>query len=295
MEHYSQALEAFYLTIQAFGEHALEQALHHARQAAALEPNTLVFTNAVTYLERVLATGKQRVYASGEAFSAFIRGGGNIPLYERTSSALRNVYQQYEELSLLDIGVGDGMALLPALSESVCHLDLLEPSPVMLEKTCDLLDKRGIPYRASCSTLQEFIKKPSKSWELIQTTYCLQSIAPEERLPLFAWIRQHAKRLLMTVFDVPEFSGPYAPDRIRYIVEHYEKGLAEYPDDEGFVAQGFLMPVMFGNFERSPERTNYEQPLHAWIRELQLAGFKAVTPQRLYSYWWAPAYFIDVR
>jgi hypothetical protein len=110
-----RADELFYLALLAFGENEPIRAAQFAEQAAAREPANLVYAAAATYLERAAQAGKQSVYLSPEAFSVFIRGGGNIPLYEATSAALRQAYAQDGAASLLDIGVGDGLALLPAL------------------------------------------------------------------------------------------------------------------------------------------------------------------------------------
>src|SRR5690242_4340618 len=120
------AEELFYLALLAFGENDLAQAAELAGQASAREPANLVYTAAATYLARAAQFGKQSVYLSPEAFSAFIRGGGNVPLYQATSTALQQAYA--EATSLLDIGVGDGLALLPALTPSITRLDLIEPS-----------------------------------------------------------------------------------------------------------------------------------------------------------------------
>jgi len=65
----------------------------------------------------------------------------------------------------------------------------------------------------------------------------------------------------MVEFDVPDFADMYAPERVAYIVERYQQGLAEYPADE-VVAQGFLMPVMFGYFDRTARGQTMSKPLH---------------------------------
>src|SRR5689334_4114040 len=98
-------LGLLYLALLGFGQGAFEPALDHARRAAAQDPGDLVCAQAATYLQRVVEHGKQAVYVSGAGFSAFIRGGGNTPLYRATSAALREVYQRCPQLTLLDIGV----------------------------------------------------------------------------------------------------------------------------------------------------------------------------------------------
>jgi hypothetical protein len=71
--------------------------------------------------------------------------------------------------------------------------------------------------------------------------------------------------------------------------------LAEYAGDGGLVAHGFLMPVLFGYFDQTAARTNYEQPIGAWVDQLRAAGFANIDTEPLYPYWWASAYLIDAR
>ena len=73
----------------------------------------------------------------------------------------------------------------------------------------------------------------------------------------------------------------YTPERVRYIVDRYQQGLAEYDNGDSLVAQGFLMPVMFGYFDQSAARTNYEQPIQKWIDEMDVANIEVVVATRL--------------
>jgi Methyltransferase domain len=287
------ALDHFYLALLAFGWQAIGQAATYAEQAAEQVPANRVFTQGARYLRRLAQTGRQGVYVSGAGFAAFIREGGNLPLYRATSTALRQIYQNYEALSLLDIGVGDGLALLPALTAQIAQLDILEPSPALLTTVSDRLAAQGVRHRAISSTLQEFAQQSAGQWNVIQATYSLQSIAPAERSTLLRWLREHGERVLIAEFDVPACSDPYAPDHVRYVVERYQRGLAEYIEDGDLVAQEFLMPVLFGYFDQTTDRTNYEQPVQAWIEQLKEAGFDHVEARLLYPYWWASAYLID--
>ena len=290
------ALDDFYLAILAFSEQQFTEAADLARRAAGQAPADLLFSQAATYLQRVATEGPQNVYVSGDGFAAFVRAGGNIPLYEQTSAALRQVYQEYDTLSLLDVGVGDGLALLPALTGNVRQLHLLEPSAAMLEKTVAALKARGIQAEATCATLQEFATTRTGRWDVIQATYSLQSLSLSERPAILKWLRECGRRLLIAEFDAPTFNEIAAPAQVTYILERYQRGLAEYSGPEGdLVAQGFLMPVMFGNFDRTAARTNYEQPLQRWVAELKTAGFQTVESRLLYPYWWAEAYLIDAQ
>ncbi|MCC6798759.1 MAG: class I SAM-dependent methyltransferase [Anaerolineae bacterium] len=291
----ADALDHFYLALLAYGEDDFVQAAASARAAARLEPSSSLFEQAAHYLERVRAQGKAAVYVDGEAFAAFIRGGGNVELYARASQALHDVYEEYESLTLLDIGVGDGLALLPALTQNITRLDLIEPSEAMLAHTTRQLDVWQVPYRAHQMTIQQFMKGDSATWDVIQATWSLQSAPPADRPGVFAWLRAHGRRALIAEFDVPEFDALYEPGRVQQFASRYHDGLAEYAGDGGLVAQGFLMPVLFGYFDRSAARTNYEGPIDAWADGLRAAGFDQIEARPIYPYWWADAYLIDAR
>jgi hypothetical protein len=289
MRSFGQALSAF-----AAGDHAA--AVAAAERAATADPSSLLAREAVGYLERVVREGKATVYVSGEAFGAFIREGGNVPLYKAVSAALREVYAEHSGASLLDIGVGDGLALLPALTPHIHRVDLVEPSAAMLVGVSEALETKQIPYHAFNGTIQDFARQhESRSWDLAQATFSLQSLPPAERPAVLAWLRAHAGRLLVAEFDPPALGEGVDPARIAHFAERYEVGLAEYAHDGGLVAQGFLMPVFFGYFDPSAARTNYEQPIAAWEGDLRAAGFGSVTRRELYGYWWAPAYLLDAR
>lgn len=292
------ALACFYLAVLAFGEGDFGRAAQWAAQAARRQPESRVYAQAAIYLERVTRLGKAGVYVDGAAFGAFIRGGGNVGLYAAVSAALRDVYAEYESLRLLDIGVGDGLALLPALRAAVQQVDLVEPSAALLESTRAALDARGVSYRDFNQTIQTFMVGEAGQtgrWDVIQATWSLQSIPPAERPALFAWLRAHSARVLIAEFDVPRFVALASPDQVRYVVERYEDGLAEYEGDGGLVAQGFLLPVMFGYFDRTAARTNWEGPIEEWADSLRAAGFGQVTARPLYPYFWAQAVLLDAR
>lgn len=285
----------FYLALVAFGHQDMAHAARHAQAALELAPGSLVYREALAYLQRVVKEGKAAVYVTGEAFGAFIRGGGNLPLYTHTSGALRAVYGEYSGASLLDIGVGDGLALLSALTESIRSITLVEPSAAMLAATSKALAERGVQVDAVNCTLQDFVKTETGPWDIAEATYSLQSIPPKERPQMLSWLRANTGRVLMAEFDPPDFEAMYAPDRVRYVVERYEIGLAEYVGDNSLVAQGFLMPVMFGYFDQTVARANYEQPIDSWVRDFQAAGFATVEKRPIFNYWWATSYLIDAR
>lgn len=284
-------ISTFYHAVLAFAEGNYAKAARLAAAAAALDPSQPVYPAAATYLDRIALEGKTNVYISGEAFAAFIRGGGNRGLYQATSAALQATYQTYAVQTLLDVGVGDGMALLPALSPSLRMIDLVEPAATMLSHTSTALAAQGVAHRSFLGTVQAFAKTEAKSrhWDLAQATYSLQALPPAERRSTLAWLRGVADRLVIAEFDVPAlFEEPGTLQSVAYVLERYRSGLAEYADDSR-VVQGFLMPVMFGYFDPDATRTTYEQPLSAWRDELSEAGFAMIKSEPLYAYWWADA------
>ncbi|NJN17870.1 MAG: class I SAM-dependent methyltransferase [Oscillochloris sp.] len=280
-----------YLALLAFSEAQYTTAAAHAAAAVQAAPDRLLPKAAETYLQRVLREGKERVYVSGEAFGVFIRNGGNVGLYQAVSANLRRTYDDYTRLDLLDIGVGDGLALLPALAPSIARLDLVEPSAAMLNKAGLELYEMEIPYNAYNEPIQQFMLHGQGPWDLMQATFSLQSLAPDERAKVLPWLCSHGARLLIAEFDLPDLGERLSPAQARYMIRRYERGLGEYNEDD-LVAQGFLMPIFFSAFDReSPE--NYEQPIELWEFELRSAGYTNIEMRQIFDYWWAPAYMID--
>jgi hypothetical protein len=272
------AWQEFRAALAAFAADDLPGAAAAAGRAATADPQSLLAREGAAYLAR-----------------AFIRGGGNVPLYQAVSAALRKAYAEGDQIDLLDVGVGDGLALLPALTHHVRRVDLVEPSAAMLVRVAEALEARGVIYHAYPSTIQAFAATHTGHWALAQATFSLQSLPPAARTTALAWLRQHADRLLVVEFDPPDLGEGLAPGRAQHFAERYEIGLAEYAHTGELVAQGFLMPVFFGYFDPTVARTNYEQPIAAWADDLRAAGFGAVTSRHLYDYWWAPCYVLDAR
>ena len=294
----------FIQAVQAWADGDVEQAARETSRAFEQEPDHLVYAEAAAYLGRVRHAGRQNVYVSPRGFRAFIRGGGNIHLYQETSAALMRIYAAQGPIALLDIGVGDGLALLPALTENIRQLDLIEPSAELLAQTSEALTRRGLPQRAYNSTLQQFVAGQAGQWMIAQATYSFQSIPPADRPAMLRWLRAHVQRLLIVEFDVPAYASGADPQdflssqRIDYVVSRYRRGLAEYAnraDEDSHVAQGFLLPVFFGYFDRSANRTNWEQPVQDWVALLRDAGFSRVEHRPVFDYWWAEANLIDAQ
>jgi len=291
----TEAIEAFYLGVLAFGAQDLQRSAAYVEQASAWEPDSLVYAQAARYLASLVDRDKPNVYARNAAFGAFIRGGGNLPLYAATSAALQQVYREYAALELLDIGAGDGRALLPALGPAVRGLDVVEPAAALLDQLRILLAAQSLEHRLWNCPIEEFMLTGAGQWDVAQATYSLQSLPPADLVPVLEWLRQRTRRLLIIEFDVPEFEAPYVPERVIHILKRYERGLAEYSATGDLVAQGFLMPVLFGYFDPTAARTNYERPIGQWLDLLRAAGFNNLQTRPLCAYWWATAHLIDAR
>ncbi|MBF0547672.1 MAG: class I SAM-dependent methyltransferase [Candidatus Riflebacteria bacterium] len=292
----NDAIESFYIALLAFNSNRIDVALAFSQKALSQEPCNILYTQATSYLKKVLKNGKKNVYISPTGFAEFIRGGGNVPLYQAVAKMLRNIYQQYSNLSVLDIGVGDGLALLPALTKNIRHVDVVEPSKALLDNVRKEFSRLNISHEAFESTLQEFVKSsPKRSWDLIQSTFCLQSIPPNERGDLFKWLAETGSRLIIIEFDVPEFPEQCSPDQVKYVTERYNQGLTEYLENRELVAKEFLMPVMFGYFDQDCARTNFEHSVQEWILQLRNSGYQTIECFEVYPYWWAPAVMIDAK
>ena len=235
--------------------------------------------------------GGADVYDRPDAFTRFVRGGGNVGLYEELSGALARGYEAATPESLLDIGCGDGLALAPALARSAhtpARIDVVEPSAALLDAA-----RAKVPgAHAWQGTAQRFFAtRADRRWDAVQATFSLRSVPPEDRVPLLQDVRARSTRLTIADFDVPSFvEGTWAhPESL---VSRYERGIAEYGDDASLVAQGFLLPVLLGQVAPRVARTDWEQPAERWVGQLGLAGYRDVVVAPLADYWWAPAVLI---
>ena len=237
-----------------------------------------------------LSAGQRNAYDAPHAFEIFIRGGGNPALYDAVSHALAALYAEHEVHSLLDIGAGDGMALLAALAGAPVrptNVDVVEPNAGLL----DTLKPKLPDGHAWPMTLQAFLAEmtPGRAWDLAQSTFALQSIPPMERLDSLKRLHGHVSRLAIVEFDVPEFTDE--ADRILSMAQRYERAAQAYGDDAALVAGGFLAPMLLGQLQATAP-SNFEQPVSAWRRELECAGYRVRSAAHLFDYSWAPAWLI---
>ena len=243
-----------------------------------------------TYLQRVSAQGADDIYATPAGFTAFIRGGGNVPLYANLSHALRSIYEQHDTVRLLDIGVGDGLALLPALTDRdrIQQIDLVEPAADMLATTAAALQESQIAHTVTNESAETFITHADSQYDIAQATFCLHNLAADTRRNVFEWLRRHCQTFLLAEFDVQFVGDVGSAEHVDYLAERYRNGIAEYDADSPAVQQ-FLLPILFRNFDAGAGVQMHETTIDQWRSELTAAGFTAVQSKLLYRYWWADA------
>ncbi|NUT94514.1 MAG: methyltransferase domain-containing protein [Saccharothrix sp.] len=232
------------------------------------------------------------VYDQPAAFTAFIDGGGNVGLYQAVARELAGWYDDEPADDLLDVGCGDGRALVPSL-ERARHrprkVTLLEPSAALLAGAVERLrGVEGIVVDARNVRVQEFLEGPEEV-DLVQSTFALHALPHEERDQVLAALAPRVRKLALVEFDVPELDGD---ERLAFLAETYERGLAEYGDDRELVAQGFLMPVLTGQLLPGAKRSTWEQPATAWAAQLRRTGFTEIRLEPLFDYWSSPAFLL---
>jgi SAM-dependent methyltransferase len=248
-------------------------------------------------LARFLDAGPRdgSVYDRPAAFAAFIRGGGNVGLYQSTSAALAAEYAAHGVSALLDIGCGDGTALLPALDRRpVPRVDVVEPSVELLAVTARGLTARaGVTATTTGTTVQAFLRDlpPDRRWDLAQSTFALHALETTERTAVLAQLAGRVRRIAVVEFDVPDLP-PRGPAALAFLADTYERGLAEYTADRDLVAQGFLMPVLVGQLAPGATRSTWEQPAADWAAQLTAAGFSGVSVRPVFDYWSSPAFLV---
>ncbi|KAK3237092.1 hypothetical protein CYMTET_52801 [Cymbomonas tetramitiformis] len=173
---------------------ALHKALSHLQDASSASPASRVCKHFSTYLRtRIQALGSvtapqapKKVYAEEpSAFAIFARTGGNVPLYDQVGQALSSHWKVFGAETLLDIGVGDGRALVTAASIGAHALKtvmLVEPAKTLLEDCTRMLHNIGVyPDKTFCGTVQSFMQEDSECfYDVIQATFSLQSLPMSE-------------------------------------------------------------------------------------------------------------------
>ncbi|HEY8878319.1 MAG TPA: methyltransferase [Roseateles sp.] len=240
------------------------------------------------------------VYDSPAAFEAFIRGGGNVPLYERVSAELAS-HHTLAVRSLLDIGCGDGHALFPALAAAHPHalqrLTLVEPASALLASAVARAqtEQPALPVQALNEGLGAFVAKlqPDDRWDLAQASFALQAIPEPERWEGLARLRAHVKRLVIVEFDIPPPLTRGTREHLLSLAARYERAVGEYEGaTRELVAQGFLIPMFLGQIDAQTAATNWEHPAPVWRDKLESLGWRVQRLAHVSDYFWAPAFVL---
>jgi hypothetical protein len=235
-------------------------------------------------------TADGHVYDQPAAFTAFIRGGGNVGLYEAVSSALAEQYDRHDVASLVDIGCGDGRAVVPAAEGRDVAVTLVEPSRALLDDAVAQL----AGATAHNTDAASFVSAMAGRFDLAESTFALHALPSDERSRVLTALRGHVSRLAIAEFDVPDHPvGSTA--HLTFLADTYEQGLAEYGTDRDLVAQGFLMPVLTGQLTPGATRNTWEQPATAWAAQLTACGYTEVMIEPLYDYWSSPAFLLTAK
>lgn len=235
------------------------------------------------------------VYVDPEGFQRFISGGGNVPLYVATSATLAR-HHPAGSGRVLDIGAGDGRAVIPAAAAHDGHLqiDAVEPAEVLRDALRQAVADSPHDWTVHHQPLEEFAEGPLAHWDVAEATFALHNLTPDRLRACLSRLRPHVERLVIVEFDVPAFDDQRDPARLAYLVDRYRDGIAEYPGDDT-VVQGFLVPVLLGGIDAATEQTTWERPASAWVDDVRSAGFGQVEVEPVSPYWWGPAVAIVAR
>ncbi|XVV07188.1 class I SAM-dependent methyltransferase [Actinosynnema sp. CA-248983] len=233
------------------------------------------------------------VYDQPAAFTAFIDGGGNVGLYRAATRALARIYDDERPARLLDVGCGDGRALVPSLLKAghpLRHVTVVEPSEALLSSAMRGLEGvKDLVVDARNTRVEEFLARDGSRFDVVQSTFALHALPHEQRDGVLSALATRLKTLAVVEFDVPDVDGD---ERLEFLADTYERGLAEYDDDRELVAQGFLMPVLTGQLLPGAKRSTWEQPATSWAAQVRRAGFTDVRLTPLFDYWSSPAFLL---
>jgi hypothetical protein len=230
----------------------------------------------------------QGAYDQAKAFEAFIRSGGNVALYNAVSRFLAEAYDRQRPVSILDIGVGDGLALIPALARARNApkvVDVVEPNVDLLRS----LSRHIEVHATHALSFEAFVEDLSDDhrWDMAQSTFALQSVAPDVRKDALRRLVTHVDMLVVVEFDLPVHEAR-SDELYRSLAHRYEQAARECGEDAALVAAGFLGPMLLGQLSASTP-SNWEQTADAWIDELTSCGFMDIVVEHIHDYSWAPA------
>ncbi len=239
-----------------------------------------------------LARPADDVYVDPSAFTRFIATGENPALYAATIGALRSHWSEVGG-ALLDIGCGDGR-VVAAMVGPGDEVELCEPAGAMRAAARAAVEVTGASVTREIATP---IERDVETWEparrvaRTQATFALHNLDPATRVRCLTHLAEHVDRLALVEFDIPAFADR-SVDHAEYCARTYRRGVEQHADPS--VIDGFLVPVLLGQFLPGRVRHTHEQPVAAWAAELEEAGFGDVRVEPVHDgFWWGPAALVS--
>lgn len=285
------------LGLQLVADHEVDKAVDAFQQAA--QAGSLL---GAAMAENLAEPRDRSPYEQAQAFQLFINGGGNVALYAAVHDALTNLHHSEGATSILDIGAGDGHALLPALRArtQLERVGVVEPSAEMLavvkSRIATAVMAPQTQFEFWAETLQAFVERAHTAplWSVAQATFSLQSLPPPERIAALAKLKSRVQALVIVEFDVPDIEAG-SEEELASIASRFENGLRGYGADAATVASGFLAPILLGKVRDQHRRHNWEQPASQWRTEVEDAGYVVEELRIIAQYSWAPAFVMLAR
>ncbi len=242
-------------------------------------------------LMRQRAGSAMEVYVDPDAFRRFIESGRNPALYRATNRMLRSL-RPAGSSAVVDIGCGDGRVTGEIVGPGDI-VDLIEPSSALLGDAEQAVRSTGASLGRSWSDpVQEIVggSVPGAVWAFATSTFALHNLDPATRREVLRALNERVGRLAIVEFDVPQMDDR-SHAHAAYCAAAYRLGIRQHPDP--VVIEGFLMPVLIGQFLPGAVRHTHEQPIASWEQDLLAAGYTGVRSELVYDeFWWAAAHVV---
>lgn len=231
------------------------------------------------------------VYASPEGFEAFIDHGSNPALYDTTIAEVSRLQDRWRPTVVADLGCGDGRVTEATTHDEVGQIHLIEPSAELLERALARTGWPVVPTPHPTTVAGWLDGLDSKSSvDLVQSTFALHTFPHDDRSTALRRLAEVTERLVIVDFDVPDFADR-SEAHARYAAAAYRRAIEEYAAVPAAI-DGFLLPVLVGQFTPGGDRVTFEQSCDRWAEQVGGAGF-AVTIRPIHDFWWAPAFVLE--
>ena len=325
------------------------------KTSSIVQDHSLLFSSLQQYLENEKNNLQnsnseeiQTFYLKASPFTWFIKGFENPELYAEVNSKLFEEYAKYNQkgVRILDVGAGSGLGCCGAIKQFLreyptkLHIDVVEPSDNLstmcieefakINHSVNSSENRSteseldrLSYFISSMSMETYVTSNELSnqhWDVIQSSFALHNIKPEDRQKLFKWAITRSENLFIIEFDAKDKFSSYYPagseelpcideSFAEFVHNKYESALKKFYDQGGFtesddltttesrelsnfVIQEFLMPIMLDYFNPDQQKSTFEQSIDAWKNELKCAGYNNISTNLVYRYWWADCYII---